>query len=57
MGRNKVFLEESTIPKDPWGNDYHYRSPGENGDFDLYSLGADNNDGGEGENRDVLSWE
>ncbi len=54
---NGPYLRKKTIRKDPWGNDYHYRSPGENGDFDLYSLGADNNDGGEGENRDVLSWE
>jgi general secretion pathway protein G len=44
------------IPKDPWDRDYHYRSPGEHGDYDLYSLGADGVEGGEGENGDVVSW-
>lgn len=44
-------------PIDPWGREYHYRSPGEHGAFDLYSLGADNAKGGEGENQDITSWE
>ncbi len=44
------------VPLDPWGNPYHYRSPGNHGDYDLYSLGADNAEGGEGEDRDVVSW-
>ena len=46
------------LPKDPWGNDYQYRSPGQHsgGAFDLYSLGADNAEGGDGENQDVVSW-
>ena len=50
-------LKKSTIPKDPWGNDYQYRAPGQHGSFDLYSLGADNAEGGEGENQDVVSWQ
>jgi general secretion pathway protein G len=41
---------------DPWGNPYRYRYPGEHGEFDLYSLGADDAEGGEGEDRDVTSW-
>jgi len=41
------------IPKDPWGNDYVYKSPGEKGPYDLYSLGADGSEGGEGENQDI----
>lgn len=45
------------IPPDPWGRPYVYRSPGEHGDYDLYSMGADGQDGGEGENADVVSWE
>ena len=45
------------IPKDPWGNDYVYISPGEHGDFDLISYGADGEEGGEGKNADVRSWE
>lgn len=45
------------IPVDPWGKAYIYRCPGEHGDYDLISLGADGQDGGEGENADVLSWD
>lgn len=54
---NGPYLKKKTIPKDPWGNDYIYRYPGSNGDYDLMSLGADNSEGGEGEQRDILSWE
>ena len=53
---NGPYLKKKTIPKDPWGNDYHYRSPGENGMYDLYSLGQDNMEGGEGDAADVVSW-
>lgn len=53
---NGPYLKKNKVPKDPWGNDYHYRSPGEHGPYDLYSLGSDNLEGGEGENRDVVSW-
>lgn len=45
------------VPPDPWGKQYVYRFPGEHGDYDLYSMGADGQDGGEGENADVVSWE
>ncbi len=45
------------IPKDPWGRAYIYRSPGEHGDYDLYSLGRDGQEGGEGEDADIVSWE
>jgi general secretion pathway protein G len=45
------------VPRDPWGRPYVYRAPGEHGDYDLYSLGADGQEGGEGENADVVSWE
>lgn len=44
------------VPSDPWGRDYQYLSPGEHGDFDLYSLGADGEPGGEGKDADVESW-
>jgi general secretion pathway protein G len=54
---NGPYLRKNIIPKDPWGNDYHYRSPGQHGAFDLYSLGTDNAEGGEGENQDVVSWQ
>jgi general secretion pathway protein G len=45
------------IPKDPWENDYIYISPGEHDDFDLISYGADGEEGGEGKDVDVQSWE
>lgn len=44
------------LPKDPWGNDYQYLSPGEHGVFDLYSLGADGVEGGEGFAADITNW-
>ena len=44
------------VPLDPWGRTYIYKSPGEHGDYDLISYGADGTAGGEGENADVLSW-
>ena len=43
------------IPQDPWGNDYVYLSPGVDGPFDLYSLGADGAEGGTGVDADI-SW-
>lgn len=45
------------VPMDPWDNEYHYQNPGEHGEVDIYSLGADNREGGEKENADVGSWE
>lgn len=44
------------VPKDPFNNAYVYRSPGEHGEYDLLSLGADNAEGGEGYNQDIVSW-
>jgi len=44
------------VPKDPWGHDYQYRSPGEHGDYDLLSYGRDGRPGGEGEDDDLTSW-
>jgi len=49
---------KTNVPNDPWGRPYFYRSPGEGGrPYDLYSLGSDGAPGGDGPNRDVLSWE
>jgi len=48
---------KKAIPNDPWGRPYHFESPGNHGDYDLYSLGADGSPGGEGENKDINSWE
>ena len=50
------YLENKNIPKDPWGTDYVYLSPGEHNDYDLYSFGADGVRGGEGKNADIESW-
>lgn len=44
------------LPKDPWGNPYQYLNPGEHGEFDLYTLGADGSPGGEGINADIGNW-
>lgn len=45
------------LPKDGWGNGYQYKSPGDHGEYDLWSTGADNKDGGEGNDADITSWE
>lgn len=50
------YLDKAALPKDPWGRDYQYRSPGQFGEYDLYSLGADGVEGGEGDNQDITSW-
>ncbi len=55
-GWHGPYLRSSTVPKDPWGNPYHYRHPGQHGAFDIYSLGFDGVPGGEGENADITSW-
>lgn len=53
---NGPYLKKDRVPPDPWGRPYHYRNPGQRGIFDIYSLGADNREGGEGEDQDVASW-
>jgi general secretion pathway protein G len=45
------------VPTDPWGKPYVYKSPGEHGSFDIFSYGADGAAGGDGDNRDITSWE
>jgi general secretion pathway protein G len=44
------------VPHDPWGSPYQYKSPGDHGEYDLWSYGADQAPGGEGEAADVTSW-
>ncbi len=56
-GWNGPYLKKTRVPKDPWGRDYHYRHPGEHGDYDLFSLGADGKSGGHGEDADIRGWE
>lgn len=45
------------IPVDPWDQPYHYASPGQRGDFDVYTYGADRQEGGEGINADIGNWD
>lgn len=47
---------KKALPPDPWGKPYMYRSPGEHGEFDIYSYGKDGQAGGSGENVDIVSW-
>ena len=51
------YLKKSDVPNDPWGKPYAYQSPGTHGEYDLYSYGLDGTQGGDGENKDVTSWE
>jgi general secretion pathway protein G len=44
------------VPNDPWGRPYQYKSPGDHGDYDLWSLGKDGQPGGTGEAADITSW-
>ncbi len=53
---NGPYLKKREIPLDPWKAPYRYESPGNFGDYDLYSYGKDKAEGGEGENRDIASW-
>jgi general secretion pathway protein G len=45
------------LPNDPWGNAYQYRNPGVHGEIDVFSYGADGEQGGEGDDADIGSWE
>lgn len=51
---NGPYLKRA-VPLDPWGKPYHYKSPGERGDFDLISYGKDGQPGGSGENADITN--
>lgn len=55
-GWNGPYLKKG-LPKDPWNRDYHYKSPGEHGDIDIFSYGENGTPGGEGEDADILSWQ
>jgi general secretion pathway protein G len=56
-GWNGPYLKKNAIPLDPWGNPYNYKCcPGDHGEYDLWSEGADGRPGGEGENADIASW-
>jgi len=48
---------KKALPPDPWGKPYQYACPGTHGEYDLFSYGRDGNPGGDGEDKDVNSWE
>lgn len=56
QGWDGPYLKKS-VPNDPWGRPYQYQFPGNHGEYDLLSYGLDGSPGGEGENKDVVSWE
>lgn len=53
-GRDRGYI--NSIPRDSWDNEYRYRSPGQYGDYDLYSLGRDGQEGGSGLDADIGNW-
>jgi len=55
--RKDGYLEKGRVPKDPWGNEFVYLSPGTHGDYDIISYGADEVPGGEDKNSDINNWE
>lgn len=55
-GWNGPYVAREDMLTDPWGRRYEYRHPGDNGAYDLFTLGADGAEGGEGADRDVTSW-
>jgi general secretion pathway protein G len=56
--RKGGYIEKNKVPKDPWGNEFVYISPGVHGDFDIISYGLDGVPGGEDEEgRDINNWE
>ncbi|MFO7554125.1 MAG: type II secretion system major pseudopilin GspG [Desulfobacterales bacterium] len=55
--RKGGYLEKGRLPKDPWGNDFVYLSPGVHDEYDIMSYGSDGVPGGEDKNKDINSWE
>jgi general secretion pathway protein G len=55
-GWNGPYIK-NTLLNDPWGQPYQYKVPGDHGDFDIWSYGADRQQGGEGNNADINSWD
>ncbi len=52
---NGPYWKKQSVPKDPWGNEYKYMSPGSKGPYEIVSLGADGKEGGEGPDKDIAS--
>jgi len=56
-GWNGPYLKSKNVPPDPWGHEFHYKYPGDNGEVDVFSYGENNAPGGEGEAADVANWQ
>jgi general secretion pathway protein G len=56
-GWNGPYLKNASVPNDPWGHPYKYRSPGEHGPFEIISLGSSGKEGGTGNAAAIKSWE
>jgi general secretion pathway protein G len=56
-GWNGPYLKNNSVPNDPWGHPYRYRSPGERSPYEIVSLGSDGQEGGTGTAADIKSWE
>lgn len=55
---NGPYLKKSSVPKDPWATEYKYVSPGDqNRPYDIISLGSDQKEGGDGDGKDITSWQ
>ena len=54
---NGPYWKQDTLPKDPWKNDYKYTQPGQHGAYDILSMGPAGQEGGDGPNRDITSWD
>ena len=52
---NGPYWKKSSVPKDPWGNEYKYVAPAQSAPYEIISLGADGKEGGEGPNKDIVS--
>jgi len=55
--RKNGYLDKGRVPKDPWGNEFIYLSPGAHGEYDIISYGADGVPDGEDKNKDINNWE
>ncbi|MCC6194304.1 MAG: type II secretion system major pseudopilin GspG [Burkholderiales bacterium] len=53
---NGPYWKKPTLPKDPWGNEYKYTSPGAKMPYEIISYGADGKEGGDAANKDITSY-
>lgn len=53
---NGPYLKKKEAIVDPWGRPFLYKIPGDHGDYDVFTLGSDNNQGGNGEDKDIGNW-